>query len=103
MRHGVQEVGGAVERVDDPGVGLVGALDHAALFAEEAVAGPRLQQFLEQRLFGLEVGGADIVGRALLGHLQFGHLAEVARQGAAGLAGGVGHHLDQGALRRHGR
>ena len=31
VRHPVQEVGGAVERIDDPDVGLVGALDRSRL------------------------------------------------------------------------
>ena len=37
MRNAVQEVGGAVERIDDPGMGLVGAFALAAFLAEEAV------------------------------------------------------------------
>ena len=42
LRNAVQEIGGAVERIDDPGMGLVGALARAAFLAEEAVARPRL-------------------------------------------------------------
>ena len=42
LRNAVQEVGGAVERIDDPGVGLVGALAIAAFLADEAVTRPRL-------------------------------------------------------------
>ena len=42
VRDAVQEVGGAVERIDDPGVGLVGAFARAAFLAEEAVARARL-------------------------------------------------------------
>jgi len=45
LRNAVQEVGGAVERIDDPGVRFVGAFAAAAFLAEEAVAGPRLGQF----------------------------------------------------------
>ena len=41
VRDAVQEVRGAVERIDDPGVGLVGALAAAAFLAEEAVARAR--------------------------------------------------------------
>ena len=93
---GVQKVGGAVQRVGDPGVGLVGALDHPALFTQEAVAGPRRGQGVEQHLLGLGVGGGDIVGGTLLGDLQLAQLAEVAGQPARGLARGVDHHLDEG-------
>jgi hypothetical protein len=39
MRDAVQEVRGAVERIDDQVVGLVGALAATAFLAEEAVAG----------------------------------------------------------------
>ena len=42
LRDAVQEIGGAVERIDDPGVGLVVALADAAFLADEAVARPRL-------------------------------------------------------------
>ena len=40
-RDAVQEVGGAVERIDDPAVLVVLAGDHAALLHQEAVAGTR--------------------------------------------------------------
>jgi len=102
-RHGVHEVGGAVDRVDDPGVRLVGALDHAALFAQEAVAGAGLQQQFEQGLFRLDVGGGDEVAGALAGHLQLGHLAEIPKHRAGGLADGVHHDLEQGGSEGHRR
>ena len=70
LRDAVQEIGGAVERIDDPAMGLVGALAHAAFLAEEAVAGPRLGQFGIQRLLGAAVGGGDEIGRALQRDLQ---------------------------------
>ncbi len=95
----MQEVGGAVERIDDPGMGLVRSLDQAAFLAQEVIAGTGLGQFLHQHLLGLEVGGGDVVPRALLGDLQLGHLAEIARQAAAGLAGGVDHDLEKGCGR----
>ena len=57
LRNAVQEIGGAVERIDDPAVRLVGALALAAFLAEKAVTGPRLAQFGEQRLLGAAVGG----------------------------------------------
>jgi hypothetical protein len=41
LRDAVQEVGGAVERIDDPGVGLVGAGALPAFLAEKSVTGPR--------------------------------------------------------------
>src|ERR1700728_1310499 len=46
MRNAVQEIGGAVERIDDPAVALVGAGGGAAFLAEKAVIPPRLGEFL---------------------------------------------------------
>ena len=102
VRDGVQEVGGAVQRVDDPGVGLVGPLDQAALLAKEAVAGAGLGQRFEDHLLGLEVGGGDEIGRRLFGHLQLAEFAEIAVEAARRLARGVAHHLQEGGLGAHG-
>ena len=101
VRDAVQEVGGAVERIDDPGVGLVGALVAAAFLAEEAVAGPRLEQLGAQDLLGAPVGGGDEIRRALQRHLQFSTSPKSRLRPRAGLAGGVGHDLQQGGLGGH--
>src|SRR3954452_9286703 len=101
MRNAVKEVGGAVERIDDPSVGLVGAFVRATFLVEEAVAGARLQQFGFQRLLGPLVGRGDEIRRALERDLEFLHLAEVALERAAGLASGGGHDLEQGGLGWH--
>ena len=53
----VQEVGGAVERIDDEAVGLVGALDHAAFLDQEAIARPRRGKFLDEDFLGALIGG----------------------------------------------
>ena len=95
MRNGVQEVGRAVEGIDDPAVGLVGPLHRTPLLGQEAIARTQAAELLHQHLLGLGVGGGDEVGGPLLGHLQFRHLAEVAGELAPGLAGGVDHHLDE--------
>jgi hypothetical protein len=95
-RQPVQEVGGAVERVDDPAVRLVGALDVAALLHDETVAGARPGELAKERLLGAVIGGRDKVAGALDGHLQLLDLAEVARQAAAGLARGGDHHVHEG-------
>src|SRR4051794_38490358 len=59
VRNSVQEVGGAVEGVDDPGIGLVGALVQAALLAEKAIAGARFQEFGAQNFLGAPVRRGD--------------------------------------------
>ena len=97
----MQEIGGAVERIDDPGVGRVGAVVAAAFLAEEAVAGPRLGQLGAQRLLGLAVGGGDEIARALERHLEVLDLAEVALERARGLARGGDHHIDEGGMLHH--
>jgi hypothetical protein len=95
MRDAVQEVGGAVERIDDPAVRAVDADDLAALFHEEAVTGARLGQLAVDHILGFVVGGADEVARPLHRHLQVLHLAEVAGKPAPRLARGGDHHIHQ--------
>ena len=82
MRNAVQEVGGAVERIDDPGDGSCRCPRGAAFLAEEAVARPRLGQFLAQDFLGAPVGRGDEIGRALERDLQVLDLAEVALEAA---------------------
>src|SRR6185369_9963926 len=65
VRDAVQEIGGAVERVDDPGMGLVGAVMASAFLAQKAVAGTRLREFLAQNFLSAPVGGGDEIGRSL--------------------------------------
>src|SRR5947199_229946 len=98
VRNAVQEVGGAVERIDHPGVGLVAALAVATFLAEKAIARPRLQQLGAQDVFGAVIGGGDEVGRAFERDLQVCDLAEVALEAAPGLARGGDHHVEQGGL-----
>ena len=74
----MQEVGGAVERIHDPGMRLVGAVALAAFLAEEAVAGAGLGQFGVERFLGALVGGGDEIGRALERDLKLLEFAEVA-------------------------
>jgi hypothetical protein len=92
----VQEIGGAVERIDDPAMGLVGPLDQAALLHQEAVARPGLGQLAVEGVLGAVVGGGDEIARPLDRHLQLLDLAEVARQPAPRLARGADHHVHQG-------
>ena len=84
MRDAVQEIGGAVERIDDPAMRPVGAHMGAAFLAEKAVIRPRLGEFVAQDLFGAVVGGGDEIARALQRHLQVLDLAEIALEAAAG-------------------
>ena len=96
LRNAVEEVGGAVERVDDPAMGLVGTVLATALLAEKAVAGPRLGEFGAQDLLGAVISRGDEIGGTLHGDLQVLHLAEVALEAATGLARGRDHDVEKG-------
>ena len=92
----MQEVRGAVERIDDPGVGLVLTRARAAFLSEEAVTRPRLGEVAMQHLFGAMVGQRDEIGGALQRYLQVLDLAEVALEAAARASRGFDHDVDNG-------
>jgi hypothetical protein len=67
----VDEVGGAVERVDDPQVlAVLGAMLAARLFGQDCVAGVGGQQGFDDRLLGRLVDLGDEVVDALGRYLQ---------------------------------
>jgi hypothetical protein len=96
-----RKLGGAGVRIDDPGVGLVGALAAAAFLAEEAVAGPRLAELGIERFLGPLVGGGDEVRRPFERDLQVLDLAEVAFERARSLPGRGDHDVDEGGFQHH--
>src|SRR5699024_6271335 len=70
VRQAVQEVAGAVERIDDPATLLVIlAFDAARFLQQKAEVRPRALEFLPQDLLGLEISGRDEISRSLAGHL----------------------------------
>ncbi len=79
LRNAVQEIRGAVERIDDPGVALVVAFADAAFLADKAVARPGLGEVGVQHLLGAVIGHGDEIGRSLQRHLEILDLAKVAR------------------------
>ena len=101
MRDAVQEIGGAVERIDDPAMARIGAGARAAFLAEEAVIRPRLQKLLAHDLLGAAVGGGDEIARPLQRHLQVLDFAEIALEAAPGAVGGLDHDVEDGGV-RHG-
>lgn len=98
LRDAVQEVGGAVQGIDDPGVALVGALTGAALFADEAVAGPGLGEVLVEDLFRALVGERDEIRGTLQRDLEMLDLAEIALEAAAGATRCLDHDIDSGGI-----
>src|ERR1700675_1004956 len=102
MRDAVQEIGGAVERIDDPAMTLVGAGPGPAFFAEKAGGRPRLGQFLVDDLLGAAIGGGDEIARPLERHLQMLDLAEIALEAAPGTARGLDHDVEDGGMQHGG-
>ena len=101
MRDAVQEVGRAIQRIDDPArLGRI-AGDLAAFLQEHAPVGTRLAQFLDQRFLGALVGHRHEVRRPLAADLEMLDLAEVAAQARAGLADGAFEDGDEAGLGGH--
>src|SRR5262245_53033817 len=99
VRNAVQKVQRAIDRIDDPAVGLVAALPRAAFLAEETVARTRQFQLLAQDLLRQPVGGSDKIGRPFERDLQVLDLAEVALEPAARLVRGFDHHVEEGGAK----
>ena len=101
MRNAVQEIGGAIDGIDDEAMGLVLAFDRAAFLAQETIAGPGLGQFFDQDLFGALVGAGHEIARPLHRDLKIFQLAEIADERPGRLAGGGDHDIQEGGLIRH--
>jgi len=94
VREAVQEVGGAVERVDDPLDGVAGAAlartgDRAALLAEEGVVGIGAADGGDDVRLGHLVDLADEVVAALARHLERVEAVEAADDEVRGAARGA--------------
>ena len=96
MRNAVQKIGSAVERIDDPGVALVGAFAGAAFLADKTVARPRLGEVRVEHFLGALVRQRDEIGRSLQRHLQVLDLAEIALEAASRAPRGLDHDVDEG-------
>ena len=98
MRNAVQEIRGAVERIDDPAMRCVGAVCRSALLAEEAVTGARLRELVAQHLLRAVVRGGDEISRSFERDLQTFDLAEIALEPARGFLRGTDHHVQERGL-----
>ena len=58
MWHSMQEVGGAIQRIDDPAPGRVLAIDRFGFLADPAIVGSRFHQRVANGGFGGDVGAA---------------------------------------------
>src|SRR6185369_4953481 len=95
VRYAVEEVGRAIQRIDDP-PRLVGvARDLAAFLEQHAPVGPGVPKLVDDGLLGALVGHRHEVGRTLAADLQMLDLAEVAAKARRRLACGALHNGDQ--------
>ena len=97
VRHAEQEVGSAVERVDQPLELGLRVRFRRALLGADGVLRVGAAQPLRDRPFGLAVGAADEVVRALALDLQAVGEVVVADDDAPGRPGGVDGDVQQGA------
>ena len=96
VRQGVKEIGGAVDRVDDPAIVLRAAGHGPALLHEKAPVRPGFLEIFADHLLGPPIGRRDEVARALDRDLKLLDLAEIAGEDAGGAHGGPDHHLEIG-------
>ena len=91
MRVAVQEIGRAIQRIDDPAAGRVFAGHGGRFFANPAIAWAGGHQFFVDDLFCGDIGPADKITRTFHRNLEVLNLAEVLDQTAASFARGFDH------------
>ena len=101
MRNTVQEVGGAIERINNPARLTLFTLNLPAFFEQEAPIGPRMEQLVIEYPFGLLIRLRNEICGALFGDLQMLDLAKVAAQAATRLARRAVHYLHQACFCWH--
>ena len=102
MRDAVQEIAGAIQRIDDEARLAVLTRNIAALFHQEAIAGADCTQFIPQDSLRCLIGLGHEIGRAFAADLQMLDFAKVAAQAAARFACGFFHHADKARKCCHG-
>ena len=94
MRNRMEEVGGAVERIDDPAMALVGAGMRTAFFAQKTIVGPCFNEFRANDRLGSMIGRADEIARAFHRDLEMLDLAEIALKATAGAVRRLNHDVE---------
>src|ERR1700730_995980 len=95
MRDAVKKIQRAVERIDDPAVGLVGAFMQPAFLSQEAVAGTCVFELGPQCLFRAPIRGSDEACGPLPRDLQLLDLPEIPLERAACLVRGLDHDVEE--------
>lgn len=92
----MQEIRGAVERIDQPAMLSVLGFDLAGFFHQEAEIRAGAAQFRIDDLFCAAVCLADIIAGAFEGNLEVLDFAEISGQAAASFHGGLYHYVEKG-------
>src|SRR6185436_2053537 len=101
MRNTVEEIGRAIERIDDPTrLGRI-AGDLPSLLHQETPIGPGLAKLFIKCLLSTLVGHRDEISRPLAAHLELLDLVEIAPEPRRRLARGTLHHRDEPGMRDH--
>ena len=95
MGDAVEEVGGAIQRIDHPAPFPI-AVRLPAFLTEKPPARAGLRQFLPQHLFGAEIGLGHEVARPLGGDLQVLDLPKIPQQPPPDLLHGLVHDIHGG-------
>ena len=89
----MQEIGRAIQRVNDPAAGRILACDFIAFLAQKPISRAGVHQlFFDHCLCGF-VGTADKITRSFGADLQVFNLAKILEQTAPCFAGGFHHHV----------
>ena len=103
LRNAMQEIGRAVQRVNNPDGGVrVFAGHYAAFLEQEAPIRAGLFQFAADGALCIGVGAADKIGRTLPADLQILDFTKILQHPAAGGDGRFLHDIDKRGLGGHG-
>ena len=100
MRHPVQEVRCAIQRVNDPTAGWIFAECFFGFFTKKTVVRACFCQLLTNGFFGCSVRFGHKIARPLGGNLKVLHFLKIAQQFATGDAGRFDHdvHIGRGVI-----
>ena len=94
MRQPVQEIGCAVQRIDNPAACRVLPCDTAFFLGQPAIGRTRAKQFFLEDFLGCQICAADEIAGTFHRHLQVLDLAEILDKRSAGLAGSLDHDVE---------
>src|SRR5215469_3259430 len=78
LGNAVQKIGGAIQRVDDESVSLVGAINGPRLLDEKSIPWPGAGKLLDQNPLGALIGDRNEIGWSLHRDLKILEFAKIA-------------------------